>query len=84
MTRPVVHDLYTKALEQIYLKLEDVLITGTVADLVNVTRINASEFVNDHDEFKSCELRKLISIHDVNSNEQFDLWKKLLERNVTC
>ncbi|KAJ6640997.1 Beta-1,3-galactosyltransferase 5 [Pseudolycoriella hygida] len=38
MTSDVVHSLYAKALNQTYLKLEDVFTTGIVAQLVNVKR----------------------------------------------
>ncbi|XP_031636839.1 N-acetyllactosaminide beta-1,3-N-acetylglucosaminyltransferase 3-like [Contarinia nasturtii] len=79
-----IHDLYTKALEQTYLKLEDVFTTGIVAQLVNVKRIHVNEFLNRRIAFNPCNLRKAISIHMVKANEQFDLWKKLMDTNTKC
>lgn len=79
-----IHDLYTKALAQTYLKLEDVFTTGIVAQLVNVKRIHVNEFLNRRIAFNPCNLRKAISIHMVKANEQFDLWKKLMDTNTKC
>lgn len=79
-----IHDLYIKALEQTYLKLEDVFTTGIVAQLVNVKRIHVNEFLNRRIAFNPCNLRKAISIHMVKANEQFDLWKKLMDTNTKC
>lgn len=79
-----IHDLYLKAMAQTYLKLEDVFTTGIVAQLVNVKRIHVNEFLNRRIAFNPCNLRKAISVHMVKANEQFDLWKKLLDTNTKC
>ncbi|KAG4070258.1 hypothetical protein HA402_009821 [Bradysia odoriphaga] len=84
MTSDVVHSLYGKALNQTYLKLEDVFTTGIVAQLVNVKRVHVNEFLNRRIAFNPCNIRKAISVHMVKSNEQFDLWKKLLDTNTKC
>lgn len=84
MTSDVVHSLYAKALNQTYLKLEDVFTTGIVAQLVNVKRVHVNEFLNRRIAFNPCNIRKAISVHMVKSNEQFDLWKKLLDTNTKC
>lgn len=84
LTSDSVHDLYYKALNQTYLKLEDVFTTGIVAQLVNVKRIHINEFLNRRIAFNACSIRKAISIHMVKSNEQYDLWKKLLDSNTKC
>lgn len=84
MTSDVVHSLYSKALNQTYLKLEDVFTTGIVAQLVNVKRVHVNEFLNRRIAFNPCNIRKAISVHMVKSNEQFDLWKKLLDTNTKC
>lgn len=79
-----VHDLYKKSLAQTYLKLEDVFMTGIVAQLVNAKRVHINEFLNRRIAFNPCNLRKAISIHMVKANEQFDLWKKLMDTNTKC
>lgn len=84
MSSDSVHDLYIKSLAQTYLKLEDVFTTGIVAQLVNVKRIHVNEFLNRRIAFNPCNLRKSISIHMIKSNEQFDLWKKIMDTNTKC
>ena len=84
MSADVVHGLYTKALNQTYLKLEDVFTTGIVAQLVSVKRVHVNEFLNRRIAFNPCNIRKAISVHMIKSNEQFDLWKKLLDTNTKC
>ncbi|XP_034231457.1 beta-1,3-galactosyltransferase 5-like [Thrips palmi] len=84
MSQDVVHDLYTTALNQMYLKLEDVYTTGIVAHSVNVKRVHVNEFLNKRVAFNACNIQKGISIHMVKYHEQFDLWKKLLDGRTKC
>ncbi|ENN74230.1 beta-1,3-galactosyltransferase 5 [Dendroctonus ponderosae] len=69
--------LYLSALNHTYLKLEDVFLTGIVADGLKIKRVHAPEFLNKRVSFTPCNVQKEISIHMVKSAEQFDLWKKL-------
>lgn len=84
ITSDVIHDLYLKSLEQTYLKLEDVYTTGIVAQLLNIKRVHVNEFLNRRIAFNPCNIRKAISVHMIKSNEQFDLWKKLLDTSAKC
>lgn len=84
ITNDAISDLYRKALEQTYLKLEDVYTTGIVAQLLNIKRIHVSEFLNRRIAFNQCNIKKAISLHMIKPNEQFDLWKKLLDNSVKC
>lgn len=84
MTSDCIHDLYTKSLNQTYLKLEDVFTTGIVAHLSNIKRVHVNEFFNRRIVFNPCNVKKSISIHMVKSNEQFDLWKKLQDPTTKC
>ncbi|KAJ1520235.1 hypothetical protein ONE63_004445 [Megalurothrips usitatus] len=84
MSQDVVHDLYTTALKQMYLKLEDVYTTGIVAHSVGVKRVHVNEFLNKRVAFNACNIQKGISIHMVKYHEQFDLWKKLLDGRTKC
>jgi len=84
MTGDVIHDLYTAALGKTYLKLEDVFTTGIVAQDIKVKRTHVSEFYNKRVTMNACNIQKGISIHMVKFDEQFDLWKKLLDRKTTC
>ncbi|XP_018796517.1 PREDICTED: uncharacterized protein LOC108973602 [Bactrocera latifrons] len=84
ITSDVIHLLYERSLHQVYLKLEDVFTTGIVAQQVGIKRVHANEFLNRRIAFNPCNIRKLISVHMVKSNEQFDLWKKLLDKGTKC
>lgn len=84
MTSDCVSDLYHKALNLTYLKLEDVYTTGIVAQEVSVKRVLVNEFLNRRIAFNACNIKKSISLHMIKPTEQFDLWKKLLDTNVKC
>lgn len=84
MTGDVIHDLYTAALGKTYLKLEDVFITGIVAQDIKVKRTHVSEFYNRRVTMNACNIQKGISVHMVKIHEQFDLWKKLLDGKTKC
>ncbi|XP_055297470.1 beta-1,3-galactosyltransferase 5-like [Sitodiplosis mosellana] len=80
-----IHDLYTTALKQIFFKLEDVFMTGIVAELVNIERINVDNFREDGtSRLDMCNLREKFVIHDIKINEQFDLWEKLMNTSANC
>ncbi|CAH0562037.1 unnamed protein product [Brassicogethes aeneus] len=70
-------ELYTAALNHTYFKLEDVFVTGIVANGLKIKRVHASEFLNKKVSFTTCNLQKAISFHMVKANEQYDLWKRL-------
>ncbi|XP_075152150.1 uncharacterized protein LOC142226142 [Haematobia irritans] len=84
LTSDIVHELYQKSLEQVYLKLEDVFTTGIVAQLLGIKRVHVNEFLNRRIAFNPCNIRKSISVHMIKANEQFDLWKKLLDQTTKC
>lgn len=84
MTSDVIHDLYENSLEQLYLKLEDVFTTGIVAQKLGIKRVHDNMFLNRRIAFNPCNIRKAISVHMIKPNEQFDLWKKLLDQTTKC
>ncbi|KAI8125050.1 3-galactosyltransferase 5, Beta-1 [Lucilia cuprina] len=84
MTGDIVHELYESSLEQLYLKLEDVFTTGIVAQKLGVKRVHDNMFLNRRIAFNPCNIRKAISVHMIKPNEQFDLWKKLLDQTTKC
>lgn len=75
----IIHDLYEQALKTIYIKLEDVFITGIVADSLGIFRIHATNFANRRVPFTSRPyvIRKVISVHKLRIGEQFELWRIL-------
>lgn len=76
--------LYDAALDQTYLKLEDVFMTGIVAHKLGIKRSYANEFLNKRIQYTACNIQRGISIHMVKYSEQFDLWKKLLDGKSKC
>ncbi|VEN57901.1 unnamed protein product [Callosobruchus maculatus] len=73
-------ELYVTALNHTYFKLEDVFVTGIVANELKIKRVHVQEFFNKRvPSFTACNVQKEISIHMVKSTEQYDLWKKLHE-----
>lgn len=84
MSRDVIEKLYLTALDQTYLKLEDVFTTGIVAEKLSIRRSHANEFLNTRISHTSCNIQRGISIHMVKYREQFDLWKKLLDGTSKC
>ncbi|XP_017835001.1 beta-1,3-galactosyltransferase 2 isoform X2 [Drosophila busckii] len=84
MTGDIVHELYAASLKTVYLKLEDVFTTGIVAQNLGIERLHVNEFVNRRISFNPCNIRNAISVHMIKSNEQFDLWKKLLDQTTKC
>ncbi|XP_028138140.1 beta-1,3-galactosyltransferase 5-like [Diabrotica virgifera virgifera] len=73
----IAKELYVASLNYTYFKLEDVFVTGIVANGLKIKRAHVPEFVNKRVKFTSCNVQKEISIHMVKGVEQYDLWKKL-------
>ncbi|XP_046830087.1 beta-1,3-galactosyltransferase 5-like [Vespa crabro] len=84
LSSDIVRKLYDAALDQTYLKLEDVFMTGIVAHKLGIKRVQANEFLNKRIPYNLCNIQHGISIHMVKYSEQFDLWKKLLDGKSKC
>lgn len=77
-------ELYLAALNHTYFKLEDVFVTGIVANGLKINRVHAPEFLNKRVSLTPCSVQRGISIHMVKGVEQYDLWKKLHDVMVKC
>lgn len=84
VSKDSLHDLFVNSLNATYLKLEDVFMTGVVAQNISVKRIHVTEFFNKRIPFNVCNIRKSISIHMVKFHEQFILWEKLHDTRIRC
>lgn len=84
LSSDTVRRLYDAALDQTYLKLEDVFTAGIVAHKLGIRRSHANEFLNKRIQYTACNIQRGISIHMVKYSEQFDLWKKLLDGKSKC
>lgn len=84
VTRDSVHDMYQQALNMTFLRVEDVFMTGVVAESIGIQRIHVNEFVNRRISINVCNIRKTISVHMVKFFEQFILWEKLHDTRMRC
>ena len=84
MTGDLVKLLYQATLDARFLTLEDVLVTGVVADKLHIKRVNAKEFINDRVKVNICKFTTSISTHMVKFEEQFDIWKRIQHGKARC
>lgn len=77
-------ELYSSALNHTYFKLEDVFVTGIVANGLKIKRIHVPEFLNKRVSLTPCSVQRGISIHMVKGVEQYDLWKKQHDGLAKC
>ena len=86
ISRPAFDLLQQAAMNRPFFHLEDVFITGIVAESVNVPRRLSIEFRNNATpiptRFLGCTLTKTISIHKVKPEEQIELSE--MARNPQC
>ncbi|BFF94611.1 beta-1-3-galactosyltransferase 5-like [Drosophila madeirensis] len=84
LTGDILHELYVHSLRTYYFHLEDVFITGFVAKRLMIRRVHAGYFRNRRIPFNPCNIRNSISVHMIKENEQYDLWRKLMDSTVKC
>ncbi|KAH8323419.1 hypothetical protein KR067_008284 [Drosophila pandora] len=84
LTGDIVAELYAQALATALLKLEDVFMTGIVADVLGIDRINVKAIANVNTNPSVCRIRQRITVHMVEPNGQFDLWQKLFNTAIRC
>lgn len=86
ISRPAFDLLQQAAMNRPFFHLEDVFITGIVAESVDVPRRLATEFRNNANpipaRFLGCTLTKTISIHKVKPEEQVELSE--MAKNPQC
>ncbi|XP_020806316.1 beta-1,3-galactosyltransferase 5 isoform X2 [Drosophila serrata] len=84
LTGDIVGELLVCSLSTPFLKLEDVFITGIVAESLAIKRVNVREIANVRIVLEACRIRDKITVHMVSPNEQFDVWMKLLDNSIKC
>ena len=84
VTGDLVKSLYHATLDAKFLPLEDVLVTGVVAEKLRIKRVNAKEFVNERFVGNTCRFATTISVHMVSVEEQFDIWKRTQDGKTRC
>ncbi|XP_017025486.1 beta-1,3-galactosyltransferase 5 isoform X2 [Drosophila kikkawai] len=84
LTGDIVGDLLNRSLRTPFLKLEDVFMTGIVAESLAIKRVNVREIANIRVDLDACRIRDKITVHMVSPNEQFEAWMKLLDDSIKC
>jgi hypothetical protein len=83
----IAQSFFEKGMESRFLQLEDVFMTGVLAEAMNVSRVRVTEFENtaiNVEKTGRCELSKYISIHMIGYHEQFAIWRKILDGKNEC
>lgn len=86
LTSDVVADLYRGALDDTFFKLEDVYVTGMIAErLGDVQHVDFVQFYNRRPKkLDTCQTNKMASVHMVKGFEMYDLWKRLSDGLHKC
>ncbi|CAG9810504.1 unnamed protein product [Chironomus riparius] len=85
MTIDCVRLIYDAVLDAKYFKLEDVFITGIIANLVGIKRINTEEFKkSDPELITKCELKDIVSVNGVTVDQHYDFWYVLNNELFDC
>jgi len=86
VSKAALRDIYQHAMELNYIHLEDVFLTGVVAEDVNVSREDLHEFKNNAvripAQFMGCTIEKSFTIHKVGPSEQLELHQ--LSKDPNC
>jgi hypothetical protein len=86
VSKPAVTQLFNEALTQPFIHLEDVYITGVIAEKCGIPRRLAVEFKNNAvripAKFLGCTLLRTISIHKVLPSEQIEMAQ--MAKNPKC
>uniref|UniRef100_A0A1B0GIK7 Hexosyltransferase n=1 Tax=Lutzomyia longipalpis TaxID=7200 RepID=A0A1B0GIK7_LUTLO len=85
LTGDILVDLYQTALKTPFLWLEDVFLTGFVAEELKIPREDIGKVKNRADvkRILPCSLAKLVAIHEVTTAEQAEFWKSFRKCNKT-
>jgi hypothetical protein len=83
----IAQSFFETGMEARFMQMEDVFMTGLLAEAMNVTRVKVDEFQNgaiDVQNTSPCELSKYISIHMISYPEQFEIWRQVLDGKSEC
>ncbi|KAL9699885.1 hypothetical protein quinque_003326 [Culex quinquefasciatus] len=83
LSSDVIPELYYQSLNTSFFRLEDVFLTGMVAETLGIRRVDTKEFGNVWMPWVSpCKLRKTIALEG--KGQHLQLWEKLLRPGVWC
>jgi hypothetical protein len=89
LTSDIVEQLYRAALNETFFKLEDIFITGMIANnLPNIQHHHYPQFLNSRPKIEkirdTCAMAKLAAVHEIKEEDMFDLWKRLSDGLSNC
>ena len=89
LTSDIVEQLYRAALNETFFKLEDVYITGIIANnQSNIQHLHYPQFLNSRPKksemLNTCVMTKLAAVHEIRKEEMFDLWRRLSDGLSNC
>lgn len=85
MTGDSVQLIYEAALNAKLFSMEDVFITGIIANQVGIKRFNMEEVKSSVPEsVKKCDLKDIVSVSGVSANQHYDLWFTLNDQLDYC
>ncbi|XP_044761115.1 beta-1,3-galactosyltransferase 1-like [Coccinella septempunctata] len=76
--------LLNKSLDHTSFKLEDVFISGIIATSLRIKLVHNPGFYNFHLNINPCNVQHRISLHNMNRDEQLEIWKNLHNPFITC
>ena len=86
VSREAVAEILEAAMDMNYIHLEDVFLTGVVADSLGIQRLDENEFKNNAvrvpAQFMGCTIERSVTIHKVSPEEQLELFK--LSKHPNC
>jgi hypothetical protein len=83
----IAQSFFDKGMESRFNPMEDVFVTGLLAEALNVSRVEVAEFQSFPIRLamkNNCALSKYISIHRVSYHEQFEIWRRLSDGKEEC
>ncbi|KAK2721707.1 beta-1,3-galactosyltransferase 1-like isoform X2 [Artemia franciscana] len=84
MSGDIIHSLYETALSTPLVHLEDVFLTGIVAQKLNIFPVHFSLINHGKVELRACEYKKHVTVHDVQPSEMRFIWSESRLPAVSC
>lgn len=82
ISRDLIAEMFESALQQVYIKLEDVFVTGLAARLLGIKLVNNDRFFDVLKPFKKCKISgKIVNLHQITPENQYLLWDTMQTGN---
>lgn len=75
ISRDIIADLFESTLKQVYIKLDDVYLTGLSIRSLNIKLVNNERFFDVRRKFENCDISgKIVNLHAITPDNQYVLW----------